>query len=91
MGQRCRDFSGVFVSRLGRFGVVNVDGAKADDDVKNATEVTAATEAAICRDRRRDTVSESWLVSHRPFNAVRTADKGASNKIDNSLQAYGDG
>jgi hypothetical protein len=85
MGQTCRDFSGIYVSRLGRFGIVNIDGAKADDEVKNAAEVTRQLKqqfAAIAG----EIPPETWLVSHRPFNAVRTADKGALNKIDNGLQ-----
>ena len=86
MEQSCRDFSGIFVSRMGKFGIVNVDGAKADDGVKNAKEVVEELRgqfAAI----RPEIPPEAWLVSHRPFDAMRPDDSGKANKVENSLQA----
>lgn len=85
MGQTCRDFSGIYVSRLGNFGIVNVDGARGDDKVKNAAEAAQSLRQQFMAIRDR-IPQESWLVSHRPFDAVRPGDKGTANVIDNRLQ-----
>ena len=86
MEHSCRDFSGVFVSHLGKFGVVNVDGAKAADNLKNAAQVTELLRGQFAA-VRQSIPEEAWLVSHRPFDAMRSGDGGASNKVENSLQS----
>lgn len=85
MGQTCRDFSGIYVSQLGRFGVINVDGARGDDKVRNAAEAAQSLRQQFMAISAR-IPQESWLVSHRPFDAVRPGDKGTANVIDNRLQ-----
>lgn len=85
MGQVCRDFSGVHVSQLGKFGIVNVDGARGDDKVKNAAEAAQSLRQQFMEIRDR-IPQEAWLVSHRPFDAVRPGDKGTVNVVDNRLQ-----
>lgn len=85
MGQACLDFSGIYVSLLGSFGVVNVDGARADDNVRNAVDV-----ARLLRQQftaiKEQIPQEAWLVSHRPFDAVRPGENGTANTTDNRLQ-----
>lgn len=83
--QTCRDFSGIYVSQLGSFAVVNVDGARADDKVKNAADAARLLrqQFAAIKDR---VPQEAWLVSHRPLDAVRPGEKGTANVTDNRLQ-----
>ena len=85
MGQTCGDFSGIYVSQLGSFGIVNVDGARGDDKVKNAAEAAQSLRQQFMAIRDRIPL-DAWLVSHRPFDAVRPGDKGTANVIDNRLQ-----
>jgi Calcineurin-like phosphoesterase len=80
----CRDLTGIFVARLGDFGLVVVDGARAEDGKDNSavsslmrsqfTEVAAKVPA------------EAWLVSHRPLNAMRAADGRPVNVVENAVQ-----
>jgi hypothetical protein len=81
----CRDLSGIFVARLGEFGVVVVDGANADDPKGDPSRMV---------DRLRNQFSqvldklppEAWIASHRPFNSMRGADNGPENEVDNRVQ-----
>lgn len=83
--QTCRDFSGIYVSQLGSFAVVNVDGARADDNVKNAADAARLLRQQFMAIRDR-IPQEAWLVSHRPFDAMRPGDQGTANVTDNRLQ-----
>jgi hypothetical protein len=84
--QSCRDFSGIFVSRLGNFGVVDVDGAKAADNVKDAKQAADELRRQFAT-IRQSIPEEAWLVSHRPFDAMRPGDGGKSNQVENKLQS----
>jgi hypothetical protein len=81
----CRDLSGVFVARLGDFGVVVVDGARAEDPRGDMTAM-----ATMLRDQFRAVLAqvpaEAWLVSHRPLNAMRSADAGGADEVENAVQ-----
>jgi predicted phosphodiesterase len=81
----CRDFSGIFVTQLGGFGLVVVDGAKAADNVQRPNQV-------IDELRRQfnlikgEIPGEAWLVTHRPLEAMRPGTKDAIGAVDNSIQ-----
>jgi hypothetical protein len=86
MEATCRDLTGIFVARQGDFGVVVVDGAKADDPKGDPS--------ALIDTLRRQLVgvagqvpAEAWLVSHRPLNAMESATGGtAPNVVNNKVQ-----
>jgi hypothetical protein len=85
----CRDLTGDFVARLGNFGLVVIDGAKAEDP----TDAAAATKLVeTLRQQLRDVLAkipdEAWLATHRPLNAMRAADKGAGDEVDNKVQQF---
>jgi hypothetical protein len=81
----CRDFTGIFVARLGDFGLVVVDGAKADDPQGDMGAL-----AGLLRDQFAQVVAkvpaEAWVVAHRPFNAMRSADAQPVNEVENKVQ-----
>jgi len=86
MPPACRDFSGIFVSRLGDFGVVVVDGAKAADP-KDDPGVLAATLRQQLVEVLGKIPAEAWFVSHRPLDAMRAAGKAEEgNVVDNKVQ-----
>jgi hypothetical protein len=69
---------------MGKFAVVNVDGAKAADGINNEPE--AAQQLRQQFTAIRQTIpQEAWLVSHRPFDAMRP--DGQANTVENSLQS----
>jgi predicted phosphodiesterase len=84
-GPNCQDLTGIFVARLGGFGVVVVDGARAEDGTANNSAL-----AGVLRDQFAAVAArippESWLVSHRPLNSMRSADGQAVNVVDNAVQ-----
>jgi hypothetical protein len=87
----CRDLTGVFVARLGDFGIVVVDGANAEDPRGDMSGM-----AGLLRNQFKDVLAkvpaESWVVSHRPFNAMRAATDRPANEVENHVQelAMGD-
>ncbi len=86
MGTACRDLAGIFVARLGDFGVVVVDGAKAADPKGDPSELSAALRQQFA-DVLPELPAEAWFATHRPLDAVRAAG-GAERKnvIDNKVQ-----
>ncbi len=86
----CRDLTGIFVARLGDFGVVVVDGARAEDPRGDMSGM-----AGVLRGQFKEVMNkvpgEAWMVSHRPFNAMRAAD-ATTNEVENHVQemAFGD-
>jgi hypothetical protein len=85
MEAACRDLTGVFVARLGGFGVVVVDGAAAEDPKSNADAVVAGLRRQLVEVAGK-VPAEVWLASHRPFNAMVSAGDNAPPEIDNSVQ-----
>jgi hypothetical protein len=82
----CRDLTGIFVARLGGFGIVVVDGARAEDG-KADDSVLAGVLRSQFADVTAKVPAEAWLVSHRPLNAMRGADNGRPvNVVENSVQ-----
>ena len=81
----CRDLTGIFVARLGDFGIVVVDGAHADDSKGRVDEL-----AGLLRRQFAEVASkvpaEAWLVSHRPLNAMRSAFGRPTNEVENVVQ-----
>ena len=84
-GPICRDLTGVFVARLGDFGVVVVDGARADDPKGDMSAL-----AGLLRDQFKEVVArvpaEAWLVAHRPLNSMRSAFERPVNEVENTVQ-----
>lgn len=84
-GAICRDLTGVFVARLGDFGVVVVDGARAEDPKGDMSAL-----AALLHDQLAELAAgvpaEAWLVTHRPLNAVRSASDRQTNEVENAVQ-----
>jgi hypothetical protein len=80
----CRDLTGIFVARLGDFGVVVVDGANAVDPRGDASKM-----AGLLRDQFQQVLgkvpAEAWIASHRPLNAMRGA-VGQANEVENRVQ-----
>ena len=81
----CRDFSGVFVARLGEFGVIVVDGARAEDPRGDMSAM-----AGLLRDQFKDVLAkvppEAWIASHRPLNAMRGAAGRPADEVENMVQ-----
>ena len=82
----CRDLTGTFVARLGEFGVVVVDGAKADDPKGDPSAMVK-----LLRDQFTEIAAkvpaEAWITSHRPFNSMRIDSRDAArDEVDNRVQ-----
>ena len=77
MEPACRDLTGDFVARLGDFGVVVVDGAKAADPSGDPGELAALLHRQFIAvvDKIPD---YAWLTTHRPLNAMSDV---VSNKV----------
>lgn len=88
MGTACEDLSGIFVARLGGFGVVVVDGAKAEDPKGDPSEMSAILRQQLAKILPK-LPSEVWLASHRPLDAMSPAGDGEprGNVVDNKVQA----
>jgi predicted phosphodiesterase len=86
MERACRDLTGVFVARLGDFGVVVVDDAKAADPKDDPSALVR-----LLRDQFVEILAkvpaESWMVSHRPSNSMRSAGPGVEqDEVENHVQ-----
>ncbi len=82
----CRDFTGIFVARLGAFGIVVVDGAAAEDPHDDMNPM-----ADLLRSQFEQVIAkvpaESWMVAHRPFNAMRSSyGPQPVNEVENKVQ-----
>jgi hypothetical protein len=82
---RCDDLTGIFVARLGDFGVVVVDGAKADDPKGDPGPLVERLRNQFGQVQGK-VPAEAWIASHRPFNAMRGADNQQVNEVDNRVQ-----
>lgn len=76
----CRDFTGIFVARLGDFGIVVVDGARAGEARPETINLLRAQFSEVAA----KVPAEAWIVAHRPFNAMR--DARGFNEVDNEVQ-----
>jgi hypothetical protein len=86
MPAACRDLTGIFVARLGDFGVVVVDGAKAADP-KGDPGALAATLRQQLADVLAKIPGEAWFATHRPLDAMRAPGKSEEgNVVDNKVQ-----
>jgi Calcineurin-like phosphoesterase len=82
----CRDLTGIFVARLGEFGVVVVDGARADDSKGDVGALARLLHSQFAEVAAK-VPAEAWLVSHRPLNAMRGAFRQpAVNEVENAVQ-----
>jgi predicted phosphodiesterase len=86
MERTCRDLTGTFVARLGEFGIVVVDGAKADDPRGDASAMVK-----LLRDQFTEIAAkvptEAWITSHRPFNSMRIDLRDfARDEVENRVQ-----
>ena len=90
LASRCGDLTGFFVTETGGMGFVVMDSASATDpsgDPQPLLRKLAAQFAEI-----RDTIpGESWLLTHRPMNALRSSPAGPDS-VENRIQqaAIGD-
>jgi hypothetical protein len=85
MPEMCRDFSGIFLAKLGSFAVVVVDAAHGDDAIKDA-DAARATLKAQFRALLPEIPQGAWLTTHRPLDAMRAGAKGAPDVVDNTLE-----
>ncbi len=81
----CRDLTGIFVARLGDFGIVVVDGARADDSKGHIDELAGLLRRQFAEVAGK-VPGEAWLVSHRPLNAMRGAPGRLTNEVENAVQ-----
>jgi hypothetical protein len=85
MESSCRDLTGMFVARLGEFGVVVVDGAKAADPRGDASELIDTLRRQFLEVAGK-IPEEAWLASHRPFNAMVSIGDDRPPVVDNVVQ-----
>lgn len=83
--ESCRDLTGVYVAKLGEFGVVVVDGAKAADPRSNPAALVDTLRRQFL-DVAGKVPQEAWLASHRPLNAMVSVGDNAPPVIDNRVQ-----
>jgi predicted phosphodiesterase len=83
MDSTCRNLTGIFVSRLGDFGVVNVDGAFAEDPKTDPDSLVALLRQQLSEISGK-IPPDSWLVTHRPLDAMRGSK--ASLVVDNKIE-----
>src|SRR5450631_253349 len=75
MEPSCRDFTGTFVARLGDFGIVVVDGAKADDPKGDPSDMAATLRRGFIEVMAK-VPAEAWLTTHRPLDAMLGSESG---------------
>jgi hypothetical protein len=75
MEPACRDFSGHFVARMGEFGIVVVDGAKAEDPKGDMSDMASTLRSQFIEIVAK-VPAEAWLTTHRPLNAMLGTDNG---------------
>jgi predicted phosphodiesterase len=81
----CHDLTGIFVARLGEFGIVVVDGARADDSKGDVGALASLLHSQFAEVAAKVS-AEAWLVSHRPLNAMRGALGKPMNEVENAVQ-----
>jgi predicted phosphodiesterase len=75
MEPACRDFTGSFVARLGDFGIVVVDGAKAEDPKGDPSDMASTLRRQFIEIVAK-VPAEAWLTTHRPLDAMLGTEKG---------------
>ena len=75
MEPTCRDFTGHFVARMGEFGIVVVDGAKAEDPKGDMSDMAATLRRQFIEIVAK-VPAEAWLTTHRPLNAMLGTENG---------------
>ena len=86
MERTCHDLTGVFVARLGDFGVVVVDDAKAADPKGDPSALVGLLRGQFTEVLAK-VPAEAWMVSHRPSNSMRSADRGIEqDEVENHVQ-----
>jgi hypothetical protein len=80
MEPACRDFTGTFVARLGDFGIVVVDSAKADDPKGDPSDMASTLRRQFIEVLAK-VPAEAWLTTHRPFNAMLGNKSGEPRNI----------
>jgi hypothetical protein len=75
MEPTCRDFTGDFVARMGDFGIVVVDAAKAEDPKGDPTDMAATLRRQLIEVMAK-VPAEAWLTTHRPLDAMLGTEKG---------------
>ncbi len=81
----CRDLTGIFVARLGEFGIVVVDGARAEDPKGDMSALAGLLSGQLAEVAAK-VPAEAWFVTHRPLNAMRGAPDRPVNEVDNTVQ-----
>ncbi len=81
----CRDLTGIFVARLGDFGIVVVDGARAEDPKDDIGALAGILRRQLA-DVAANVPAEAWFVTHRPLNSMRSAPGRPANEVDNRVQ-----
>lgn len=81
----CRDLTGLFVARLGDFGIVVVDGARAEDPKGDMSALAGLLRSQFAEVSTK-VPAEAWLVAHRPLNSMRSAFGQPVNEVDNTVQ-----
>jgi hypothetical protein len=81
----CRDLTGIFVTRLGDFGIVVVDGARAEDPKDDADGLAGLLRGQLAEVAPK-VPAEAWFVTHRPLNSMRSAPDRPANEVDNKVQ-----
>jgi predicted phosphodiesterase len=86
MERACRDLTGIFVARLGDFGVVVVDGAKASDPKGDPSALVSLLREQFAAVLAK-VPAEAWMVGHRPSNSMRSAGRGIEkDEVENHVQ-----
>jgi Calcineurin-like phosphoesterase len=75
MEPACRDFTGTFVARLGDFGIVVVDGAKAEDPKGDPSDMASTLRRQFIEVLAK-VPAEAWLTTHRPLDAMLGTERG---------------
>jgi hypothetical protein len=85
VGAACRDLTGIFVARLGDFGIVVVDGARAEDPQADKGVLAGLLRGQLAEVTAR-VPAEAWFVTHRPLNSMRSTLDRSANEVDNTVQ-----
>jgi hypothetical protein len=87
MEATCRDLTGIFVARLGDFGVVVVDTAAAADPRGDAGPMAEMLRSQLAEVTSK-VPAEAWFATHRPLDAMVVVGEGANerNVVDNKVQ-----
>lgn len=85
MATACQDLSGIFVAQLGKMGFLVVDSGAAGNPKTGADEMIARLRAQL-QEVAAKVPGETWLVTHRPPDALQPGRAGAPNYADSTVQ-----